>query len=224
MKANMKGLVKHLKDKAPRKRDGSKKPKKQVEFIKQIKQKLTKRKAFQKEMKAQDKKPNMLKQTSNILPFIQIHDDHILLKEGVMDIFQVQTKNIHALNDVDLNYLLLNRAQFLRSYFRSFKEVILNFPTNTEVQRAYWLKKKQQAKNASRLKYIEQKLFEFEFLESERYNREFFMFIYADDEEALANRKQDCKQGMQNSFPLQEITRNKKEQILFLLNNQNTQL
>lgn len=224
MKAKMKGLVKHLKDKVSRKRDGSKKHKKQVEFIKQIKQKLTKRKAFQKEMKAQAKKPNMLKQTSNILPFIQIHDDHILLKEGVMDIFQVQTKNIYALNDVDLNYLLLNRAQFLRSYFRSFKEVILNFPTNTEVQRAYWLKKKQQAKNASRLKYIEQKLFEFEFLESERYNREFFMFVYADDKEALANRKQDCKQGMQNSFPLQEITRNKKEQILFLLNNQNTQL
>src|SRR5690625_6370749 len=80
-----------------------------------------------------------------------------------MDIYQVQTKNIHALNDVDLNYLLLNRAQFLRSYFRSFKEVILNFPTNTELQRTYWLRKKQQATNTSRLKYIEQKLFEFEF-------------------------------------------------------------
>src|SRR5690625_5200120 len=202
----------------------NKKPNKMVQLLQKIKHQRIVKKEFQKGMKEQGKKPKLLKQTSAILPFIQIHDDHILLKEGVMDIFQVQTKNIHALNDVDLNYLLLNRAQFLRSYFRSFKEVILNFPTNTEVQRAYWLKKKQQAKNASRLKYIEQKLFEFEFLESERYNREFFMFIYADDEEALANRKQDCKQGMQNSFPLQEITRNKKEQILFLLNNQNTQL
>src|SRR5699024_6756206 len=115
----------------------------------------------------------MLKQTSNILPFVQIHDDHILLKDGVMDIYQVQTKNIHALNDVDLNYLLLNRAQFLRSYFRSFKEVILNFPTNTELQRAYCLRKKQQATNTPCLKYIGQKLFEFDFLERERYSREF---------------------------------------------------
>jgi len=213
-----------LNDKGSRMNTGNKNLKKPMVLFQQIKQRLAKRKAFQKEMKAQDKKPNMLKQTSNILPFMQIHDDYILLKEGVMDIFQVQTKNIHALNDVDLNYLLLSRAQFLRSYFRSFKEVILNFPTNIEVQRTYWLKKKQQASNASRLNYIEQKLFEFEFLERERYNREFFMFVYADDKEELADRKHDCKQGMHNSFPLQEISRDKKEQILFLLNNQNTQL
>src|SRR5699024_3747112 len=103
--------------------------------------KLEKRKAFQKEMKAQDKKPNMLKQTSNILPFRQFHDDHILLKDGVMDIYQVQTKNIHALNDDDLNYLLLNRAQVVSYDFRSFNEVILDLPTTTELQRAYSLRK-----------------------------------------------------------------------------------
>lgn len=220
----MKRPVNYWKDKFSIKNSGKKTSIKQIKLFRQIKQKLEKRKAFQKEMKAQDKKPNMLKQTSNILPFMQIHDDHILLKDGVMDIYQVQTKNIHALNDVDLNYLLLNRAQFLRSYFRSFKEVILNFPTNTELQRAYWLRKKQQATNASRLKYIEQKLFEFEFLERERYNREFFMFVYAGDKEELMDRKYDCKQGMQNSFPLLEISKDKKEQVLFLLNNQNTQI
>ena len=220
----MKRPVNYWKDKVSRKNSGKKTSIKQIKLFRKIKQKLEKRNAFQKEMEAQDKKPNMLKQTSNILPFTQIHDDYILLKDGVMDIYQVQTKNIHALNDVDLNYLLLNRAQFLRSYFRSFKEVILNFPTNTELQRAYWLRKKQQATNTSRLKYIEQKLFEFEFLERERYNREFFMFVYAGDKEELMDRKNDCKQGMQNSFPLLEISKDKKEQILFLLNNQNTQI
>ncbi|HLR43129.1 MAG TPA: hypothetical protein VK067_07835 [Pseudogracilibacillus sp.] len=224
IKVNMEKLVNFRKDKVSRKKTGKKISIKHIKLFQQIKQKLAKRKAFQKEMRVQDKKPNMLKQTSNILPFIQIHDDHILLKDGVMDIYQVQTKNIHALNDFDLNYLLLNRAQFLRSYFRSFKEVILNFPTNTELQRAYWLRKKQQATNTSRLKYIEQKLFEFEFLERERYNREFFMFVYAGDKEELMDRKNDCKQGMQNSFPLLEISKDKKEQILFLLNNQNTQI
>src|SRR5699024_11484016 len=101
------------------------------------------KKEVQEGMKEQGKKPKLLKQASDILPFVQIHDEYILLKEGVMDIFQVQTKNIHALNDADLNYLLLNRAQFLRSYFRSFMEVILNFPTNTELKRAYWMRMKQ---------------------------------------------------------------------------------
>src|SRR5690625_4313833 len=144
IKINMKRPVSFWKNKVSRKNTRKKTSIKQIKLFRQIKQKLEKRKAFQKEMKAQDKKPNMLKQTSNILPFMQNHDDYILLKDGVMDIFQVQTKNIHALNDVDLNYLLLNRAQFLRSYFRSFKEVILNFPTNTELQRAYWLRRSEE--------------------------------------------------------------------------------
>src|SRR5699024_12222539 len=144
MKINIEKSVNLVKNKTLRKAKGKKAS---VKPYQQMKQKLAKRKALQKEMKAQDKKPNMLKQTSNILPFMQIHDDYILLKDGVMDIYQVHTKNIHALNEVDLNYLLLNRAQFLRSYFRSFKQVILNIPTNTELQREYWLRKKQQLRN-----------------------------------------------------------------------------
>jgi len=170
------------------------------------------------------KKDKVLRQTPEILPFIQMHDDHILLKDGVMDIMQIQTKNIHALNDTDLNVLLMNRTRFLRSYFRSYKEVILNFPANTEAQRTYWLKKREQTTSPIRLEYIDQKLVEFDFLERERSNREFFIFVYADDKQELTDRKNDAIQGMQQAFPLTELTRTKKEQILFLLNNQNTKL
>ncbi|WP_088051876.1 hypothetical protein [Virgibacillus dakarensis] len=176
------------------------------------------------QVKLGKKKEKMLRQTPEILPFVQIHDDYILLKNGVMDIFQIQTKNIHALNDADLNYLLMNRTRFLRSYFRSYKEVILNFPANTEAQRTYWLKKRKQTTNPIRLEYIDQKLVEFDFLERDRSNREFFIFVYADDKQELADRKHDAKQGMQQAFPLKELTRSKKKQVLFLLNNQNTKL
>ncbi|ALX47549.1 hypothetical protein [Lentibacillus amyloliquefaciens] len=169
-------------------------------------------------------KVKMLRQTLEILPFVQIHNDHILLKNGVMDILQIQTKNIHALNDTDLNVLLMNRTRFLRSYFRSYKEIILNFPANTEAQRTYWLKKREQTTSPIRLEYIDQKLLEFDFLERERSNREFFIFVYADDKQELTDRKNDAMQGMQQAFPLTELTRTKKEQILFLLNNQNTKL
>jgi len=170
------------------------------------------------------KKEKMLRQTPEILPFLQTHVDYILLKDGVMDILQIQTKNIHALNDTDLNVLLMNRTRFLRSYFRSYKEVILNFPSNTEAQRTYWLKKRENTTSPIRLEYIDQKLVEFDFLERERSNREFFIFVYADDKQELTDRKNDAIQGMQQAFPLTKLTRTKKEQILFLLNNQNTKL
>ncbi|ASK61360.1 hypothetical protein CFK37_03820 [Virgibacillus phasianinus] len=169
-------------------------------------------------------KQKLLRQTPEIVPFLQIYDDHILMKEGVMDILQIQTQNIDALNEADLNYLLLKRTQFLRSYFHSYKEVILNFPANTSPQLAYWEKKKEQTTSPIRLQYIEQKIYEFKFLERERSNREFFFFVYAEDKDALLDRKHACIQGMQRAFPVEELSREKKKQILFLLNNQNTKI
>ncbi|WP_246206679.1 hypothetical protein [Virgibacillus ihumii] len=200
-------------------KETSKKPKKKW-F--QRKPKKTTEKNQQKKKKAP--KPKVLRQTTEILPFLQIHDDYILMKHGVMDIFQVETKNIHALNDQDINFLLLNRARFLRSYFQSYKEVILNFPASTEKQRHYWLKKAEKTANPIHLKYIEQKLYEFDYVEEERSNREFFFFVYGNDREELTDRKNDCLQGMNQAFPLRKLSRAKKEQVLFLLNNQNTKL
>src|SRR5699024_12272440 len=63
IKINMKRPVNIWKDKYSGKNTGKKTSIKQIKLFQQIKQKLEKRKAFQKEMKAQDKKPNMLKQT-----------------------------------------------------------------------------------------------------------------------------------------------------------------
>src|SRR5699024_719631 len=76
----------------------NKKPNKMIQLLQKFKHQKKVKKEFQEDMKEQGKKPKLLKQTSAILPFVQIHDEYILLKEGVMDIFQVQTKNIHALN------------------------------------------------------------------------------------------------------------------------------
>lgn len=188
------------------------------------KESKSKKRKFQKKMENEGKKTTLMRKTTEILPYKQIHDDYILIEDGVMDIFQVEPQNIYSLNNVDLEVLLLNRTQFLRSYFPSFKEVILNFPTIVDNQRKYWEGKKKKARSKMRLEYIKQKLFELDYLENERYNREFFLFVYADTKEVLSERKQEMIQNMQNSFPLKKLSRKKKLQILFLLNNQNTKL
>src|SRR5699024_7346995 len=107
----------------------NKKPNKMVQLLQKIKHQRIVKKEFQKRIKEYGIKLNLIKKISAILLYMVIHDDYIMLKEGVIEIFQVETKNIHALNDAELNYLLLNREQFLRHYFHSYKEVILNFPT-----------------------------------------------------------------------------------------------
>lgn len=177
-----------------------------------------------KKPKMVEKKDKVLRQTPHILPFLQIHDDYILLKDGVMDILQITSKDLYSLNDQDLQFLLFSEARFLRSYFSAFKVVALNFPTNTEKQKEYWLTKSEQTEDPIRLRFIERKLFELDFLEKERTNREFFLFIYAKDKEELEDRKKHVVRSNQNSFPLKTLSLDKKQDILFMLNNQNSKL
>src|SRR5699024_12565343 len=73
MKINIEKSVNLVKNKTLSKAQGKKAS---VKPYQQMRQKLAKRKAFQKEMKAQDKKPNMLKQTPSILHFMYIHHDY----------------------------------------------------------------------------------------------------------------------------------------------------
>src|SRR5699024_11497181 len=87
IKINMKRPVSFWKNKFSRKNTRKKTSIKQIKLFRQIKQKLEKRKAFQKEMKAQDKKPKMIKQKSNILHFMQYHEYYIILKDVEMNFF-----------------------------------------------------------------------------------------------------------------------------------------
>ncbi|WP_240458793.1 hypothetical protein [Virgibacillus sp. Bac330] len=186
--------------------------------------KRKKTKEDQREEVKRKREGKVLSQTPYVVPFLQIQEDVIYLKEGVMDILQIEPSDLQSLNDTDLNILLLAQTRFLRSYFYDYKEVTLNFPANMERQKRYWLKKRKKTTDPLRLRFIDRKLFEFDFLEKERTNREFFLFLYADNKQQLDERKDVVIRGMKQSFPIKKISQEKKEDILFLLNNQNTKL
>lgn len=181
-------------------------------------------KQFQKKGKKKEKKPVVLRQTKEILPFVLIYDDYILTKYGVMDILQIQTKDIYAMNPQDLEVLLYSEARVYRSNADPIKIIGLNFPANTQVQQNYWRKKQDQTEDPLRLQFIEQKLRELDFLEKNRTNREFFRFLYAETPEQLEDQKNLIIRSTQHSFRLEMLDKQKKMDILFLLNNQNSKL
>lgn len=187
----------------------------------EVKENLKKNK---KKKAKKDKKPKVLRQTPALLPFLQRHEEYVLLKNGVMEIFQVESKDLYTRNDEDLQFLLLALTRFYRSYYESIKFIAMNFPSNTESQRNYWNKKLKNTDDPVRVQFINRKLFELDFLERERTNREFFLFIYADNEQQLDERKKQVVRSMQQAFPLQKLSVDKKEDVLFMLNNQNTKL
>ena len=177
-----------------------------------------------KEKKVKEKKPKVLRQSYSLLPFIKIDDGYIRTKNGYMEILQIETTDLYSKNNEELKQFLHQRTGFLRSFNDSFKEVIMNFPVDASKQRQYWFKKMGQTDDPIRLKFIERKLFEFDFLEEERTNREFFIFLYAETKERLNSAIDQVKRSKQNSFPVHTIDFNKKQDVLFLLNNQNTKL
>ncbi|MBS4203661.1 hypothetical protein [Lederbergia citrea] len=197
----------------------SKKQKRNNEWLKRFKFKRS-----EKTQKKQVRKVKVMRQTPSILPFLQIHEGYFLMKNGVMDILQITTKDLYSMNDGDLQFMLLSQARLLRSYFPAFKEVSLNFPANTEKQKAYWLRKKEKTIDPLRLQFIERKLFELGYLEKERTNREFFLFLYAETPEQLNDQKKQLIRGMQQTFPLEKLSVEKKKDVLFILNNQNSKL
>lgn len=175
--------------------------------------------------KNKEKKPYVLRKTKELIPYRKIEENAIHMEDGYfLDIMQIQTRDIEAMNETDLNILILSETKMLRSYTETYKELSLNFPANMEKQRQYWLKKKEETTNPLFLTYIDRKLFEFDFIERERTNREFFIFIFGESLNELEKNKSLMVRARQNSFPLIPLSIEKKQDVLFMLNNQNTKL
>lgn len=170
------------------------------------------------------KKEKVLSQTPSLLPFLALEKDWIVLKDGVMDILQISGRDLYALSDEERQLMVGARAGMYKSFFPSVKEVSLNFPTNMFKQKRYWLKKQAITNDPIRLRFIQRKLFELDFLEKERTNREFLLFIFAENESQLRERRQQLMKSGYRSFPLKILSNEKKTDILYLLNNQNTKL
>lgn len=172
----------------------------------------------------QEKKEVLLRMTASVLPFLQIYNTHIVMKDGVMEMLQITSLDLQSLNEADLNTLLYADARFYRSYFPDIKTISMNFPSNLEQQRSYWETKMERTEDELKLRYIMRKLYEFDFLEKERTNREYFMFLYAKEVEELVELKKQAIRSLRESFSLKELSVKKKEDVLFILNNQNTKL
>lgn len=188
---------------------------------KQGSSKKSKNKPLKKEKK---KKVRVLSQTTSILPFLRYEDNHVVLKDGVMDILQISSIDLDSLNQSDELSMIYQRVRFVRSYVYDYKEISLNFPADTSMQQEYWRKKLEQASDPIDQKYIKRKLFELEFVEEKRTNREFFLFIFADNEDQLKERRRNVEALFKTSFPLMRITKEKKLDVLCKLNNQNSKL
>lgn len=202
---------------------------------KNIKVKLTKEeKKIKKEEKKQKKlelkeirkaNKDVLASTKDLLGFVDVDDDDsIIMKNGYLDIFQIDSKDIYSLTDVETTLNIYNFIAFLRSYPFDIKLITMNFPVNTLKQQEFIKKKIKECDNEKYYYELIEELEQLVYLESTRQNREFYIMIFIKDTEEKESIKRTLFISQNIAVQLIPLTVEKKLKILFKLNNPNTKL
>ena len=202
---------------------------------KNIKVKLTKEeKKIKKEEKKQKKlelkvirkaNKDVLASTKELLGFVDVDDDDsIIMKNGYLDIFQIDSKDIYSLTDVETTMNIYNFIAFLRSYPFDIKLITMNFPVNTLKQQEFIKKKIKECDNEKYYYELIEELEQLVYLESTRQNREFYIMIFIKDTEEKESIKRTLFRSQNIAVQLIPLDLEKKLKILFKLNNPNTKL
>lgn len=188
------------------------------------KSKKPKKVKLNKKREKKAKPPKVYDRAVSLLPFVDINSGYIELKKGVMDIYQIGSRDIYSLNEDEAKRLIYEKTRFYRVFQSDFKFVSMSFPTNTGIQQQYLQRKIQTNQNPIYLPYLYKKIEELKFLEENRLNQEYYLFLFADSVAMLNDQKKTVKRMLQMALPLKEISKGKKEQILSKLNNQSSKI
>lgn len=179
--------------------------------------------------KLQQHTPKKKKQKTNqkeilsVFPIRDYQEDFFVTGEKeIIDIFQIQGRSYYDASDEDVERLVYDCDHFLQKYSADFKFISLNYPTNTEAQQAFLNAKLQQPELAPFEEIITQKIDALKDLEQTTTEREAFIMVFAKNK---GEYEQLCmllqKSG---SYQFKTISREKKENIIFQLNNMNKRI
>ena len=206
-----------------RKIDINTKKEKKNKKIKLTKEEKKKRKLEQKELHKADKE--VFRTVKEKLNIIDVDDnDRFITKTGVFDIYQINTKDIYAFSETDKNINIFSFISFIRAITNDFKIITMKFPVNTEVQQDFLRKKIEKCNNEIHKSFLIEKLEELEYLEENRFNKEFYLmnFYNRDDEIELQEKKLNATSNV--GVNLKKLDLDKKIRILYKLNNMNSKL
>lgn len=160
-----------------------------------------------------------------VIPITNVEDTFFRLRDGtIFDMVQVVTRDLTSLSDDDIQYDNLTIVKFLRLYAEDFKICSLSFPTDTKSQKQYLERKIAKTKNSVFLHFLEYKLEELKYIEKNKTELEFYIFIFAKSPEELKNKYSILQSSLGVTGFYDEIELEKKIQILYKLNNKNTNI
>lgn len=164
----------------------------------------------------------------DILPYKQIMDDEQALIVGTdnsyYQIFKVITHALNLANQEEKNRLMMRFANFNRLMDADYKIISTLFHIDNSTQKHYWTEKVNQAQNAQQRKYAMEQLLVLNRVEDDpsQKNQEHFLVVNAKSIEDMRNLVETLYRSHNGMIEPQPLSNQKKEQLIFRLNNQNT--
>ena len=143
---------------------------------------------------------------------------------GYLDIFQVTSKDLYAQNEQDTDLDVYTFDRLIRANSEDMKVIGLTYPVDTGGQQGHLIRKRDQATDLLQIQFLQQKIDELAYLQENRTNKEFFLFIFGETRQILQERVKVAKNLTSISFPLQDLTKSKRDNLLYKLGNQNSKL
>ena len=160
---------------------------------------------------------------SEILPFKRLNHRGAGLEftDGTyIDILRIRCKDLNASDEDVIMGDIYKWQKFYKTYSNEIKLVGINFPCNTKSQQMYFRDKIKRTKNREQLDILTEKLLRLERLEKEETDREYYIFYYADDINALYESRSNILSTL--SDLVEDISASKKVQLFEKIFNPNT--
>mgnify|MGYP006875886814 CR=1 FL=1 len=158
------------------------------------------------------------KKILSVFPIRDYQDGFFLTNENrIIDIFQVQGRSYFDASDDEIETMVYDFTKLLRKYSADLKFIGMNYPTNTRLQQAFLTEKLKQPALEKYEDILQEKLAALQTLEQTTTDREAFLMLFADNRDQYDTL---CKLlSKASAFSIKTMSREKKESILFQLNN-----
>lgn len=180
------------------------------------------------EEKKKDKKKEKAKRVSSkvtsVLPFLDITENCIILKDEVMDIIEIEGKDILSLTESELARDINIFHTFYKTVNVDIKLVSMNFPVNAKKQKEYVEYKMNKTDNKIYKSFLMDKIRELEYLEKNKTNKEYYLFLFAPNLDILNSVRNTVNRTIPNALHVRALSMEKKESILYKLNNKNSKI
>ena len=162
-------------------------------------------------------KPKITRTLLDVFPIRDYRDPFFVTNDSqLIDIFQIRGKCYYNASDEEVEAMVEALSVFFRIYKADLKIISMNYPTNTRQQQAYLTYKLQQPGLEKYADMLNEKLVALQYLEKNTTDREAFIMVFARDENQYATLRRLISRSGLIVVP---ISREKKENIIFQLNN-----